>query len=515
MRETEEARVECLVPKGLGDGAHVGVAGGSPVERIAEDGMPGLGQVNANLMRASGLQSTRHVGRLARRERLHDGHLRDGSLPLSHLGREANAVGGMAPMLRIEGPRLHVTRAKRRVLSVDRVLLKLRLELFASLRRARDDHHAARPLVEAVYDAGAQMPLRITQVIGILRIERPHGEKAVHERPSLVAACRMHNEPRGLHYDEKRVIDVEYIEWHAPLRLRGRAWWRARLHDDLRPFAQLVRRLPHRPVDSDTPTFDPPLKLGAGRCPLELRERGDQKPIQSNPHGCARNEAPCPSCGVFTSSVHQRTLQRVRDVPFDGPVVVVWDKKRWRCWEIACSRRSFTEATAQVPARARFTTRLGVAVLSAVTTEVRAVDRVARQYGLSWPTVGRLLAAAAKELAAGPVGLTRALGIDEHRFRSVRWFKDDEGAWRRVEPWSVLFTDLDTGAVLGVVDGRDGAAVRGWLRSRPRWWRHRVQVVAIDPSAAFRAAVHPLLPNAKTSDGVVARLDHVGTSRRR
>ena len=210
-------------------------------------------------------------------------------------------------------------------------------------------------------------------------------------------------------------------------------------------------------------------------------------------------EAACPSCGVFSSSVHQRTLQRVRDVAFDGPVTVVWNKKRWRCWEVACSRRSFAEVTAQVPARARFTSRLGAAVLAAVTAEVRAVDRVAKEYGLSWPTVGRLLAAAARELAAGPVGLTRALGIDEHRFRSVRWFKDDDGAWRRVEPWSVLFTDLDSGAVLGVVDGRDGAAVRGWLACRPRWWRHRLQVVAIDPSAAFRAALQPLLPNARTS----------------
>ncbi len=127
------------------------------------------------------------------------------------------------------------------------------------------------------------------------------------------------------------------------------------------------------------------------------------------------------------------------------------------------------------------------------------MDRVATEYGLSWPTVARLLDAAARKLAAAPVRSTRALGIDEHRFRSVRWFKDEAGSWARVEPWSVLFTDLDTGAVLGVVDVRDGAAVRGWLRSRPRWWRHQVQVVAIDPSAAFRAAPHPLLPKARTS----------------
>ena len=178
---------------------------------------------------------------------------------------------------------------------------------------------------------------------------------------------------------------------------------------------------------------------------------------------------------------------------------MLWDKKRWRCKESGCVRRSFAEHTTQVPARARLTTRLAAVVLKAVTIEVRAVDRVAAEHGLSWPTVARLLAAAATALAAGPVGLTRALGIDEHRFRSVRWFRDDAGSWRRIEPWSVLFTDLDTGGVLGVVDGRDGAAARGWLKTRRRWWRHRVQVVAIDPSAAFRAALHPLLPYANTS----------------
>ena len=87
---------------------------------------------------------------------------------------------------------------------------------------------------------------------------------------------------------------------------------------------------------------------------------------------------------------------------------------------IGCSRRSFVEQTAQVSARARLTTRLAAAVLAAVTVEVRAVDRVAVEYGLSWPTVAPLLAAAARRLAAGLVRLTRALGIDEHRFRSVR-----------------------------------------------------------------------------------------------
>ena len=55
------------------------------------------------------------------------------------------------------------------------------------------------------------------------------------------------------------------------------------------------------------------------------------------------------------------------------------------------------------------------------------------------------------------------------------------------------FTNLATGQVIGVVDGRDSTSVKTWLKTRPRWWRHLVRVVAIDPSAAFRSAVRSWL----------------------
>ncbi|MFF1880614.1 transposase [Pseudarthrobacter sp. NPDC058196] len=40
--------------------------------------------------------------------------------------------------------------------------------------------------------------------------------------------------------------------------------------------------------------------------------------------------------------------------------------------------------------------------------------------------------------------------------------------------------DLDTGQVLGIVDGRDSEGVRDWLFARPLQWRLGEQVVAID-----------------------------------
>jgi transposase len=59
--------------------------------------------------------------------------------------------------------------------------------------------------------------------------------------------------------------------------------------------------------------------------------------------------------------------------------------------------------------------------------------------------------------------------------------------------------DADTGRVLGVVDGRDSAGVGAWLAARSQAWRDTVEVVAIDPSAAFRRALGEHLPAAAIS----------------
>src|SRR5699024_6942605 len=110
------------------------------------------------------------------------------------------------------------------------------------------------------------------------------------------------------------------------------------------------------------------------------------------------------------------------------------------------------------------------------------------------------------------------LGIDEHRFRKVRYARGSSGKVVRIEPWSIVFTDLDTGKILDIVDGRRGAAVTKWLKSRPRYWRQRVQYVAIDTSAAFRKAVRANLPKAKISVDhfhVIARANLMITQVRR
>ena len=207
----------------------------------------------------------------------------------------------------------------------------------------------------------------------------------------------------------------------------------------------------------------------------------------------------CPVCGVLAVRVHSRRRQRLRDLPVAGPVELVWVKRRWFCDQAQCPRGTFSEVTDQVPAFARSTARLCQALVAAIVVSGRAASEVARAHRVSWWLVQAMLTAAADLLTDPGQTPVRRLGVDEHRYRSVRFFRDESGGWRRYEPWMTTLVDADTGRVLGVVDGRDSAGVGTWLKARSQAWRDAVEVVAIDPSAAFRKALREQLPDAAVS----------------
>lgn len=182
----------------------------------------------------------------------------------------------------------------------------------------------------------------------------------------------------------------------------------------------------------------------------------------------------CPDCGVISTRVHEWTRQRVKDIGAGGDgtmaggrVEVVVRKPRMVCVEPACGRRTFVQTTDQLPLRSRCLTRLRTALLHAVVVSGRAADEVAAAFGVAWWTVQSVVLAAVMTLPDVDDLPVRFLGIDEHRFRTVGWFRDpDTHAWRRVEPWMTTFVDLQTGQVIGIVDGRHTAAVTAWLNAR-------------------------------------------------
>jgi transposase len=101
--------------------------------------------------------------------------------------------------------------------------------------------------------------------------------------------------------------------------------------------------------------------------------------------------AACPACGVVSTSVKGRVSTSPRDIPYgEDPIVVRWTKTRWRCRQDYCERSSFTEAVAQVPARARTTGRLRTQIGAAIGDAARSVAEVAAAHGVSWPIHRRI-----------------------------------------------------------------------------------------------------------------------------
>ncbi|WHU47074.1 ISL3 family transposase [Gordonia sp. L191] len=210
--------------------------------------------------------------------------------------------------------------------------------------------------------------------------------------------------------------------------------------------------------------------------------------------------ARCPDCKITSDSVKGHAVTRPRDIRYgDDPILLRWNKTRYYCQNSGCERRSFTESLQQVPPRRRTTTRLRTQIGRSIGEAARSVIEVAAAAGVSWPTAHAAFVEHAEEVLAD-VEPVRVLGIDETRRGKPRWLRDKDGArFVRVDPWDTGFVDLsgDQG-LLGQVEGRTSATVTDWLTAQTDEFRQQVTHVAIDPSAAYAAAVTAeLLPNAQ------------------
>ena len=162
----------------------------------------------------------------------------------------------------------------------------------------------------------------------------------------------------------------------------------------------------------------------------------------------------CSGCGTRARSKRRRRT-RVRDLPVGGrPTVLVWCMGMWRCPEAACEVGSWSESSPLIRPRAVLSERAPREAARRVGEDGTSVTAVARSLGVGWSTVMEAVREFGAPLVAEQLGSlagVRSLGMDEHRWRS------------RPDRWAMGFCDLETGRLLEVVQGRSGAAARGFL----------------------------------------------------
>jgi transposase len=211
--------------------------------------------------------------------------------------------------------------------------------------------------------------------------------------------------------------------------------------------------------------------------------------------------AACPDCGALSDRPHEMVLARPRDARRAGdPVDLRWVKRRWKCTQESCERKTFTGHLPQVPPRCRITRRLREQAGAEVAERGITPAEAARHAGVSWPVAHDAFAAAAAPVLDQPAAPVAHLGIDEHHRGRPRW-KLDEGTGEYVQladRWHTCFYDLSgEQGMLGQVEGRTADDAAYWLAGAAPAWRDAVRVVAIDMCTIYASAVRRMLPHAQ------------------
>jgi transposase len=187
----------------------------------------------------------------------------------------------------------------------------------------------------------------------------------------------------------------------------------------------------------------------------------------------------CPRCAAPSDRVHSRYRRTVADLPcYDRPVALRLVVRKFRCRRADCPQDIFCERLpGLLDTHARSTTRLRDAhraVGFALGGEAGA--RLADQ--LDMPTSPDTLLRRVKDAPDEPTPPPRYVGVDD-------W------AIRKGQRYGTILIDLERSRVLDLLPGRDGAALKTWLKDHPG-----VAVITRDRWAPFAQAAAEAAPQA-------------------
>lgn len=198
----------------------------------------------------------------------------------------------------------------------------------------------------------------------------------------------------------------------------------------------------------------------------------------------------CDRCGR-RAQAHDRMVVEIRDLAcFGRPARLVWIKRRWRCKDLDCPAKTWTEQNEAVSSRAALTTRAGIEACRQVGENARPVAQLARELGVCWWTVMTAVIEHGTPLVDDParVGEVEKLGVDE-----TSWLRAKPGQSTR---YATGLVDLDRSVMIDLVEGNSADDLRSWCSGQGADFLSSIKVVTTDLAESYRSGLDPHLAHA-------------------
>ena len=199
----------------------------------------------------------------------------------------------------------------------------------------------------------------------------------------------------------------------------------------------------------------------------------------------------CGDCGTRAES-QDRMAVEIRDLACFGRAArLLWRKRRWRCVEVNCEAKTWTEVSPAVSSRTVLTCRAGVEACRQVGANARPVAGLARELGVCWRTVMDAVTEHGTALVNDParVGVVTKLGVDE-----TSYLKATATHHTR---YATGLVDLERPMIIEMVEGNAAADLRRWCAAQNRWWLASITTVATDLAESYRSGLNPHLAHAR------------------
>lgn len=188
----------------------------------------------------------------------------------------------------------------------------------------------------------------------------------------------------------------------------------------------------------------------------------------------------CPKCMTESSSMHATHHRKVQDLPIYGKRVILdIDLYEFNCVNPECSIISFTETFEKfLNNYSHMTERLADLMTTlALETSCESCARILKSMNIktSGDTVIRTLIKRYEKQPEPECGST--IGVDDFAFK-------------KRHTYGTIIVDEETHKPVAVLDGRDGAALKEWLKKNKQ-----VKTVTRDRASAYAKAVEEILPD--------------------